>query len=202
MRRHFPRLHEMTSRIRILLAIGLAALTFAGCGGDSKNANTSSATEPSPTATEQVFISGPAAPSGEPVRGIQCESSEGVATHIHPGLAIVLGGEQLAIPSDIGIDTRRACLYWLHTHRDHGVLHIESPGAGRTFVLGDFFAVWGYPVGKDGVLNYRGPVKAWVDGKPWEKDPASIPLRDRQTIVLSDAPTDSPPAVDFSELDG
>ena len=47
-----------------------------------------------------------------------------------------------------------------------------------------------------------GDLAGWVDGKPWEKDPASIPLRDRQTIVLSDAPTDSPPTVDFSELDG
>jgi hypothetical protein len=190
----------MTSRIPLLLTIGLTALALAGCGGDSKSTNTAS-TSTAP-ATEQVFISGPAAPSGEPVRGIQCESSEGVATHIHTGLAVVLGGKRLTIPTDIGIDTRRACLYWLHTHRDQGVMHVESPSADRTFLLGDFFAVWGYPVGKDGVLNYRGPVKAWVDGKAWTDDPAKIPLVDRQTIVLSDAPTDSPPIVDFSELDG
>jgi hypothetical protein len=191
----------MTPRIRIPFLIGLAALTLGGCGGDD-SASPTSAPNPTSPATEQVFISGPAAPSGKPVNGVQCESSEGVATHIHTGLAIVIGGARVGIPADVGIDTRRACLYWLHTHRDQGVLHVESPIAARTFLLGDFFAVWGYPIGTDGVLNYRGPVTAWVDGKLWDGDPASIPLRERQTIVLSDAATDSPPTVDFSELSG
>jgi hypothetical protein len=192
----------MNAQIRLLLLTGLAALTLAGCGGDDSGASTPAAPATTASAAAPIFISGPAAPSGKPVRGIPCESSEGVATHLHPGLAIVLGGKKLTIPSDIGIDTRRACLYWLHTHRDQGVLHVESPLTGRTFVLGDFFAVWGYPVGKDGVLNYRGPVRAWVDGKPWTDDPANIPLSDRQTIVLSDAQTTEMPTVDFSELDG
>lgn len=181
------------------LALLCIAAALTGCGDD----DSTTAAPPAGTSaasTESLFISGPAAPSGDPVRGIACEASEGVATHIHTGLAIVLDGTRVKIPSDIGIDTRRACLYWLHTHADQGVMHVESPLADRAFTLGDFFAVWGYPLSKDGVVGYTGPVTAWVDGKAWPDDPASIPLVDRQTIVLSDADIADPPTVDFSEL--
>ncbi len=34
------------------------------------------------------------------------------------------------------------CFYWLHTHTEDGIIHIESP-VQRTFTLGHFFAIWG-----------------------------------------------------------
>jgi hypothetical protein len=32
-------------------------------------------------------------------------------------------------------------LYWLHTHDDSGIIHIESP-VNRDYTLGQFFDVW------------------------------------------------------------
>jgi hypothetical protein len=62
-------------------------------------------------------------------------------THIHAHLDIFISGKEFAIPSDIGIIPNK-CIYWLHTHDDTGVIHIESP-EDRNFTLGEFFYIWG-----------------------------------------------------------
>ena len=38
-----------------------------------------------------------------------------------------------------------SCFFWLHTHTEDGVVHIESP-VRRTFTLGDFFGIWQIPL--------------------------------------------------------
>jgi hypothetical protein len=164
---------------RALTIVATSTLGLAACGGSGAS------TRP---------------PISAPTGAINCDSHEGAATHIHAGLAIVVGGRPVIVPADIGV-TPGVCLYWLHTHQPTGVLHVESPLPDRAFTLGDFFAVWGKPLSATTLLDATGTVRAWVDGKPFTADPATIPLRDRQTIVLSD--TDLPgalPVVDFSEL--
>jgi hypothetical protein len=44
----------------------------------------------------------------------------------------------------------------------------------RSFVLGDFFDVWGQPLGPNQVGPARGRVTALVDGKVWTGDPQEI----------------------------
>ena len=44
------------------------------------------------------------------------------------------------MPSDIGIIDNE-CIYWMHTHDDTGIIHIESPEK-RNFTLGEFFDIW------------------------------------------------------------
>ena len=75
-------------------------------------------------------------------------------------VAIYANGQPLTVPYGIGIGkpwqvqqstegpfvVEGSCFYWLHTHTDEGIMHIESP-VQRTFTLGDFFAVWGQPLG-------------------------------------------------------
>jgi len=36
---------------------------------------------------------------------------------------------------------------WLHTHAADGIIHTESP-VERTYTLGDFFDIWGQPLGR------------------------------------------------------
>ena len=50
--------------------------------------------------------------------------------------------------------------------------------------LGDFFAIWGQPLGPRRMATFRGPVSAFVAGRRVDGDPASIPLRDGAQIVL------------------
>jgi hypothetical protein len=76
------------------------------------------------------------------IDGIQCNTMEQAAFHIHAHLDIFINGAHLTVPPQIGINPDERCLYWLHTHDDSGVIHIESP-VTRDFTLGSFFDIWG-----------------------------------------------------------
>jgi hypothetical protein len=71
------------------------------------------------------------------------------------------------------------CLYWLHTHAADGIIHVEAP-TQRESTLGQFFAVWGQSLGETTLLNKTvdssHEVRAYVNGQPFEGDPASIKL--------------------------
>src|SRR4051812_3384870 len=71
-----------------------------------------------------------------PIDGIRCESLEGSAFHIHAKLDIFINGQNYTLPASIGITDD--CLYWMHTHDESGIIHIESP-IQKTFTLGQFF---------------------------------------------------------------
>jgi hypothetical protein len=87
---------------------------------------------------EDVFSS----PSNmTPVDGIRCDSMEFTKFHIHAHLDIFVDGKPFTVPSQIGIDPQGRCLYWLHTHDDSGVIHIESP-IEREFSIGNFIDIW------------------------------------------------------------
>jgi hypothetical protein len=92
----------------------------------------------SSSAGEDVFSS----PSNlTPVDGIRCDSMEFTKFHIHAHLDIFVDGKPFTVPSQIGIDPEGRCLYWLHTHDDSGIIHIESP-VEREFSIGNFIDIW------------------------------------------------------------
>jgi len=142
---------------------------------------------------------------GLPVDGIRCEQMEGAVLHIHSNLQLYDRGHALTVPANTGISPSSQCLYWLHTHTADGFIHIESP-VKQTFTLGQFFDIWG----QDLDWKHAGPLSAssghklsiWVDGKPWDgKDPRSIALRDKETIVIQNGPPFARPVVpDWSKL--
>ena len=51
---------------------------------------------------------------------------EHFSLHIHAHLDIFINGNPYAVPSEIGIIPNQ-CIYWMHTHDDSGIIHIESP---------------------------------------------------------------------------
>jgi hypothetical protein len=71
----------------------------------------------------------------------------------------------LSIPEDIGIVTltpTTKCVYSLHTHNHSGKLHIEGPSPAQ-FTLGDFFTIWGRPLGPDNVADLTGkPIVVYI----------------------------------------
>jgi hypothetical protein len=95
-------------------------------------------------------------------------------------------------------------VYWVHTHGNDGVVHIESP-VSRTFTLGQFFDIWDTTLSRtqaDGVRASRGhAMRVTINGRQWTGDPRSIPLRDREEIVIQSGPpyTTGHPA-DWSKL--
>ena len=130
-------------------------------------------------------------PQGETVGGISCDAQEGQRIHIHQHLVIFDHGKQVDIPRNVGQPTMKRCIYWLHTHTPDGIIHIEAP-ADRSFTLGDFFLVWGQPLGKTLAATAHAAkgeqVKVWVDDKPFSGDPRTIPLKPHTDIVIQVGP--------------
>ena len=75
-----------------------------------------------------------------PIDGIECDTTEHLAFHIHAHLDVFVDGKPTIVTAGIGIKDN-TCLYWLHTPSTDGVIHIESPHE-RGFTLGQFFDVW------------------------------------------------------------
>ena len=85
------------------------------------------------------FLSSSSA-AAQTIDGIQCNAAEQLVFHNHAHLDIFINGQPYTIPSQVGIVPGK-CIYWLHTHDDSGIIHIESP-VTRNFTLGQFFDIW------------------------------------------------------------
>lgn len=145
---------------------------------------------------------GPSA-TGATAGGIPCGLNLAAITyHVHPHLRILLDGQPLMIPRDVGIGGPGApapgCLYGVHTHDGQGVLHAEWE-TPRDFTLGQFFQIWGQPLSRSQVADLTGlPIVFWIiDGRiitEWTGDPNTILLPQGRNIVIQvgAAPTSLP----------
>lgn len=119
----------------------------------------------------------PAAPTPLAVDGIQCNANEQFLFHIHAHIDILVNSQHMYIPPQIGIIPDK-CIYWLHTHDETGIIHIESPIKGD-FTLGQFFDLWkrklDNPQGFDNVFNGKDVPIVYINGS---KAPSGINYRD------------------------
>ncbi len=74
------------------------------------------------------------------ISGITCDKVEHLVYHNHTKLVINIQNETHNIPAGIGI-IPNDCIFWLHTHDDSGIIHIESP-VKTAFSLDQFLKVW------------------------------------------------------------
>jgi hypothetical protein len=132
-------------------------------------------------------------------------SAEGEVLHIHQHLDVFVSGKPASVPAGIGIDPGGNFISPLHTHDDSGVMHVESP-TKTTFTLGQFFGVWGIPLTSTrlgGLKIGSGKLlRAYVNGKPFTRDPGSIQLAAHQELVVAygtkaQMPTSVPSSYDF-----
>lgn len=125
------------------------------------------------------------------IDGVQCNANEGTVLHIHQHLTILDKGKSIGIPSGVGINQTQGCLYWLHTHRPDGVIHVESP-TQTTYTLGQFFAVWGQPLSTtraaSAVATGSDRLRAYVNGRVYRGDPRTISLAAHERITLEVGP--------------
>jgi hypothetical protein len=137
------------------------------------------------------------AASGQTIDGIQCQTSEKTVTHVHTHLTVFVNGQPRVIPYGIGIPGAQAeavqggpfvstgsCFYWLHSHANDGIIHIESPSTSESFTLGQYFDIWGQPLSTTQVGPATGPVTVFFDGKLFKGNPRDLPLGDHYQIQL------------------
>ena len=105
--------------------------------------------------------------------------------HIHPTLEIIVNGEKVEVPANIGVQA--TCMTALHTHTPDGLIHVES-SEKRDFSLADFFAVWNQPFSKEEVLSYKADatheIKMTINGEAVNTFENTI-LKDGDHIVVT-----------------
>jgi hypothetical protein len=139
--------------------------------------------------------------SGKTVDGISCRplAKETVKYHIHIHVAVYVKGRQERLPAGIGITKPLVvqqyatgpfddvglydCLYWLHTHVADGIVHVEAPKK-QSFTLGQFFDIWGQPLGPNQVGPAKGNVVVYENGKRFSGNPRSTPLLPHANIQI------------------
>lgn len=193
---------------RLLVPLFLSA-AVAGCGGGGGDSPAPAAPAPTPVpalSQTAMDISGTAAPvgidywgdnsaanggKGETIDGVPCRVMD-ETFHIHSHLAIVLNGQLLTIPNQLGqvaaTGTTPGCFYQIHNHDEAGRLHVEAP-APVNYVLGSFFKIWGQPLTRDNVGGITGlPIVFYVTDNGvvtrYDGDPAAIELRSHRLITI------------------
>src|SRR5690349_3675646 len=123
-------------------------------------------------------------------------SMEGTVLHDHEHLDLFVNGNRVTVPALVGIGP--AFLTELHTHDPSGIIHVESP-VQRSFTLGQFFCEWGVKLNANCLGRYRGELAWWVNGSRMHGNPALLPLRQHQEIVIAAGrpPTTVPTSYDF-----
>jgi hypothetical protein len=127
---------------------------------------------------------------GQNVDGIPCANQEFVTLHVHSHLSIFYHGQQVEVPKFIGMAPAPGggCLYWIHTHNNDGIIHVEAPQlaptGGSDYNLGIFFDIWGQPLKRTDIAGLKGTVTAYVNGARYDGSLRMIPLRAHQQIVL------------------
>jgi hypothetical protein len=113
--------------------------------------------------------------------GLEAGATESIVVHIHSHLTVFYNGAAVTVPANIGIG--QGFISPLHTHRDSGVMHVESPKE-QVITVGQFFTQWNVPLGG---------ATAYVNGTA-APDVAGIVLEDHQqiTIIFGAPPTIMP----------
>jgi hypothetical protein len=124
------------------------------------------------------------------IDGIECAEAEQFAFHIHTQFNITINNQSYPIPAGIGIIPNN-CIYWMHTHDESGLIHIESP-IKKEFTLGQFLDIWNRFNSSDTVVQYitnnniNGTILVYINGTQMNNstDHRDIELKDRGNISL------------------
>jgi hypothetical protein len=199
--------------VLVAVVIGVVAATSSSPTTNAGGTMVSGPPGPEGVPLEQgtLLASIATAAAGRTVDQVQCNTNEQVAYHVHTHLSVYVDGQLRPIPAGIGIvapvaqptaqgpfDEASHCYYWLHVHAQDGVIHIESP-AGHSYVLGQFFDIWGQTLSAHQVGPARGTVTAFLNGRRYRGDPRTIPLGSHEDVQLDvGTPVVTPKSVNWS----
>jgi len=183
----------------ILVVVIVAAAVIVGVIMTGQHNSANGGTLPPTADTSTAVLANTAKQAtGQAVDGVQSNSNEQVLFHVHAHLAMYINGQQKLLPYGVGIVppyqlqpqqdgsefvAGGTAYYWLHTHDESGVIHIESP-VQRTYTLGNFFDEWNQPLGPSQIGPDKGKITAWLNGKPYTGNPRNIPLTAHNVIQL------------------
>ncbi|MDB5096167.1 MAG: hypothetical protein JWM80_588 [Cyanobacteria bacterium RYN_339] len=95
-------------------------------------------------------------------------------SHIHAHLSVFYDGVPVTVPASLGMDPHGIFIAPLHTHTPTGVLHLQAP-PGKTYTLGQIFAVWGVSLQGAAVFDHGEAVA----------EPQSYVVQDHHEVVVA-----------------
>jgi len=128
----------------------------------------------------------------------------GMAEHYHAHLDIIVNGEAVPVPANLGIDPATGGMAALHTHTADGLVHVEADTQDEAFTLGQLFTAWNVKLTAEQIGSMTttdgNELKVYVNGEEQSGNPAMLRLADQQqiTIVFGDQQVDIPDTYDFN----
>ena len=122
-----------------------------------------------------------------PVDNISCSVTEQLTYHIHAHLSLYVNGVPVPVAQGIGLATDQSCLYWLHTHDNSGIVHIESPQQA-SYTLGTFIHLWGEQFPQLQYPNQLSLTNGWVvyvNGQVYKGDFHNITFTPHELITMA-----------------
>lgn len=112
----------------------------------------------------------------------------GMGDHYHPQLQIIVGGTDVPVPANIGVDTTTGAMSAVHTHEADGTIHIEAEKRGDVFTLGQLFKEWGVVLTSTQIGGVKASAGTTVEvtsnGARVQGAPGDLRLEPEQMIVL------------------
>jgi hypothetical protein len=161
-----------------ILATALAIVLIAtlGSGGSSSPAGGTSA----PVSAELV--------RNTKAAGVPLLDEEGLATHTHTTLEVIVNGKEKQVPAGIGIDAEAGKIAALHTHDTSGLVHLESAKENDSYTLEQFLTVWGMPndpAGRCAFFGATSPCTLTVKSTDSGAVGLDVKLADHDTLTLT-----------------
>jgi hypothetical protein len=180
----------------VVLAVAVAAAAIgSGCGGASPQRAPGAPSAPfavpfGPGERYRPPSLSAAVGSARPVGRLRCTRDAGARGTAHVelfahGLGVVVpaGAGQAPPRRRTGAYVRGGrCSYPLRTTEPTGLVELRRDTRAT---LGDLFALLGQPLSRRRMASFRGPVRAWVDGRPWRGAPRALPLHPGAQVVVA-----------------
>jgi hypothetical protein len=204
--------HSNGARRRVLAAVAVVVLVGAGLvlwAWQGRDAAPTAAEKTAETAALNA-VSGLGveslppwpAPADAPLRAHDAGlgmGSMGTAEHYHVHLDVLVNGEPVPVPANLGVDGATGAMTYLHTHDEGGLVHIEAGRAGQPFTLGQLFTQWDVRLTATQLgglhADSGNTLTAYVNGRKRAGDPARLRLAAHQQISLVYGPADAPVTV-------
>lgn len=184
-------------------ALALAAVVpLAGCGEGRRRAATEAAARPVAWPTPipagrgrdfRLPARGAAVAQARALGRLRCSARVGARVLAH--VELFASGRVVPVPPGIGIApplVRRGayvrggrCSYPIRTTEPTGLLELRR---GARATLGELFAIWGEPLSPARLAAFRAPVRAYLGGRRWRRDPRTLPLSAGAVVVLEVGP--------------
>jgi hypothetical protein len=136
------------------------------------------------------------------ISGVECHRNEQFNYHVHSHIDVFVDGQKQQVPASIGISSSPKCFFWLHTHDNDGIIHVEAPQT-RTFNLGQFLDIWRQNHDPNRFFDSVSgkSVSVFVNGTQAEGDYRDIQLESQKQVVLAyGEPPAEIPEYDFGSL--